>query len=200
MRGECAEEACQVGRELSYRYVQPAELPLAHLDAICTIVEMGGAVDTGWVRHNLERAYLIGYATNRGTVVGCSSLKHPRPEYVARLREKCGLEVQGFLERGYMAVRPEWRGRGIGTRLLQGLTARAQGRPIYSIIREDDLATQRIALRSGTEKVASFYSEKAGKAVGLWMPVGTRERTPRIREPLKATELAPGPGLPGVDR
>ena len=86
------------------------------------------------------------------------------------MREKIGLDINGYLERGYTSVRPEYRGLGVGTHLLEGLTSRAADYPIYSVIREDDRATQTIAIRNRTRKVATYFSRKAGKPVGIWMP------------------------------
>ena len=67
-------------------------------------------------------------------------------------------------------MRPEYRGLGIGTRLLEGLSQRAGDRKIFSVIAEDNAATKIIALRNRTRKVATYFSEKAGKPVGIWMP------------------------------
>ena len=89
------------------------------------MVEAGGSVGIQWVRYNLERAFLIAYATEQGVVVANSSLKYPRQEYVEKLKTNSGIDVSNYLERGYTSVRPEYRGLGIGTRLLDGLTRRA---------------------------------------------------------------------------
>jgi hypothetical protein len=59
---------------------------------------------------------------------------------------------------------------GIGTRLLEGLTKRAKGKKLYSIITEDNLATQKIAIRNKTRKLTTFFSQKTGKQVGVWVP------------------------------
>ena len=123
-----------------------------------------------WVRYNLQRAFLIGYAIENGVIVGNSSLKHPRPQYVKAVNKQSGLDLSKYLERGYTSVRPEYRGMGIGTRLLEGLTARAGKRKIFSIISEDNAATQKIALRNNTRRVVTFFSERLGKDVGVWIP------------------------------
>ena len=41
---------------------------------------------------------------------------------------------------------------------------------IFSVIAEDNAATKIIAVRNRTRKVATYFSEKAGKPVGIWMP------------------------------
>jgi GNAT superfamily N-acetyltransferase len=159
-----------VGEDLAYHFVKPADLPPGYLDEICQMVESGGSVATKWVRHNLERAFLIGYVTELGVIVGNSSLKYPRPEYLEGLSNQAGLDLSTYLERGYTSVRPEYRGLGVGTRLLEGLTARVGDHKLFSLIAEDNLATQKIALRNQTRKVATFFSEKAGKMMGVWIP------------------------------
>ncbi len=159
-----------VGDHLEYHFVSPDRLPEGYLDEICAMVAAGGTVAATYVRSNLQRAYLIGYVTEQGVIVGNSSLKNPRPEYIASVKRQSGLDLSGHVERGYTSVRPEYRGLGIGTRLLEGLTARAGARRIFSVIGEDNTATQIIARRNRTRKVATYFSAKAGKPVGIWMP------------------------------
>lgn len=164
-----------ISQGISYDFKSPNQLSEGQLVEICSLVKAGGGVDPKLVRYNLERAFLIACAAKEGVLVGTSSLKHPRPEYVQRIRDKLGLDIQGFLERGYTSIRPKFRGLGIGTDLLGGLTSRAKGYGIYSLIREDDQETRKIALRNNTVKVVAFYSELTGKDLGLWMPASTVE-------------------------
>lgn len=159
-----------LGRRLDYQFVRPSELPPGYLDDICRMVEAGGSVGSQWVRYNLEKAFLIGYVIEEGVIVGNSSLKHPRSEYIQAVNEQSGLDLSRHLERGYTSVRPEYRGLGVGTKLLEGLTERAGDRKIFSVIAEDNLATKTIAIRNRTKQVASFYSERMGKQLGIWMP------------------------------
>ncbi len=159
-----------LGREISYHFVKPQELPPGYLDEICRMIEAGGSVGTRWVRYNLERAFLIGYVLEHDLIVGNSSLKHPRPEYVEAVNRQSGLDLSQYLERGYTSVRPEYRGMGIGTKLLEGLTERIGNKKLFSIIGSDNVATQKIALRNKTRRVAAFYSESLNKEVGVWIP------------------------------
>ncbi|MDY6792603.1 MAG: hypothetical protein SWH54_15180 [Thermodesulfobacteriota bacterium] len=161
-----------LGEKMVYHFVKPGELPPGYLDEICRLVEAGGSVGTKWVRYNLERAFLIGYVLEHDVIVGNSSLKHPRLEYVEAVNRKSGLDLSQYLERGYTSVRPEYRGMGIGTKLLEGLTERIGNRKLFSIIGEDNVATQKIALRNKTKRVATFYSQTLNKEVGVWIPEG----------------------------
>lgn len=159
-----------LGRSLVYTYQKPWELPDGYLDEICRMVEAGGSVAVRWVRYNLERAFLIAYVMEHGVIVGNSSLKHPRQEYIEAVSAQSGIDLRHYLERGYTSVRPEYRGFGIGAALLEGLTQRAGTFKIFSVIGEDNIATQKMAVRNRTRKVATFYSERAEKQVGVWIP------------------------------
>ncbi len=158
------------GHNIKFYFVKPDELPAGYLDEICRMVEAGGSVAIKWVRYNLERAFLIGYVLAKGAIVGTSCLKRPRPEYIEMVKKQSGLELSRYLERGYTSVMPAYQGLGIGTKLLEGLTSRAVDRKIFSIISEDNVATKKIAIRNRTRQVASYYSEKMNKQVGIWMP------------------------------
>ena len=160
----------EIGADMAWRFISPETLSGSDLDEICRMVAAGGSVNTHWVRHNLERAHLIAVVTERGRIVGNSSLKYPRAEYITAVKSRYGLDISNHLERGYTSVRPEYRGLGIGTRLLGGLTRRAAGRQIFSIIAEDNIATQKIAIRNRTRKIATVFSEAMGKQIGFWMP------------------------------
>jgi len=160
----------QLGSRLVYHYLPPDQLPSGYFDEICRMVEAGGTVGSQWLRHNLQRAYLIGYAEEDGLIAGNSSLKRPREEYVDAVSAQCGIDLRNYLERGYTSVRPEYRSLGIGAKLLEGLTERAEGHKIYSVIAEDNVATQKMAIRNRTRKVAAFFSERTRKQIGIWVP------------------------------
>lgn len=159
-----------LGSRMDFVYQSPRELPPGILDEICKMVEAGGSVDLTHVRYNLERAYLIGYAVENGVIIGNSSLKHPRSVFIERLKQMTGVDFTHFLERGYTSVRPEYRSLGVGAKLLEGLTKRANGHKIFSIISEQNVATQKIAIRNNTKKILTYFSEKLNKEMGVWMP------------------------------
>ena len=161
-----------MGYNITYHFANPRDLPHGYLDEICRMVEAGGSVGTRWVRYNLERAFLIGYALEEGVIIGNSSLKQPRDEYVEAVNKQTGLDLAHYLERGYTSVRPEYRGMGIGTRLLEGLTTRTNKKKLFSIIGADNIAAQKMALRNNTKQIAAFYSQHMGKEVGVWVPDG----------------------------
>lgn len=160
----------EVGQNVRYHYVRPEELPAGYLEEIVRMVSAGGSVNARFVKYNLERAYLIAYAEEEGVIIGDSSLKHPRDEYIDAVSRQSGIDLHAFLERGYTSVRPEYRGLGIGAQLLAGLTERAGGHKIFSVIAEGNIATQKMAMRNRTRRVATFFSQRANKQVSVWIP------------------------------
>ncbi|MFH1034879.1 MAG: GNAT family N-acetyltransferase [Pseudomonadota bacterium] len=173
MSGRVAAKTSTQARGLSegleLRCQPPQTLEPGLLDEIEALVLSGQAVGPGYVRHNLERAHLIAYALAQGRVVATVSLKHPRPEYVARLKQRTGLDLDGFLERGYTSVRPDFRGQGLGTLLVDYLTRQAAGRQIYVVIASDNLGAQAITRRNRTRLVAQFRSQATGQEYGIWI-------------------------------
>jgi GNAT superfamily N-acetyltransferase len=160
-----------LGKDIGYHFVSPADLPPGYLDQVHAMVIAGGSVDSTHVRSNLENAFLIGYALENETMVGCSCLKFPRYALIQRLKEASGLDFSGCVERGYTSVRPEYRSLGVGRRLLEGLTKRAGKYQVFAIIDEANLATQKIARWNNTRKITTYFSEKTNKQMGIWMPV-----------------------------
>jgi GNAT superfamily N-acetyltransferase len=159
-----------LGSQMTFTFQSPKDLPPGVLDEICKMVDAGGSVDITHVRFNLERAYLVGYAMENGVIIGNSSLKHPRTAFIKRLKTMTGVDFTNFVERGYTSVRPEYRSMGVGAKLLDGLTKRAKDHKIFSIISEENLATQKIAIRNNTKKILTYFSEKLNKEMGVWMP------------------------------
>ena len=92
---------------ITFYYKKPPDLPKGYLDEICKLVESGGSVKTKFVKYNLERAYLIAYAMENEVIIGNSSLKHPRKEFIERIKNITGFDFTNFVERGYTSVRPE---------------------------------------------------------------------------------------------
>jgi len=154
---------------LSLHFLPPDQIDPATLEAIEALVIAGEAVGPQWVGRHLRRAHLVSFALDGPTVVGSVTLKNPRPEYIARLRQRCGLDLRGHLERGYTAVAPAYRGRGLATRLVRGLVERAQGLPIYTVIALDNPRALGVTSHAGTRLAASFHSEIRHKPIGIWL-------------------------------
>lgn len=157
-------------KTLQYFFSPPGDLGPGVLDIICDLVAAGGSVSMTFVRHNLETAFLIGFVKDGDEIIACSSLKHPRPEFIAAVREQTGIDLENYLERGYVSVKPAYRKMGIGSSLLAGLTARVGDRKLFSVIGEENVGGQKISLNNRSKRVAVYQSQKTGKSLGIWIP------------------------------
>lgn len=90
---------------VAFFFKRPEEIPSETLEKIRLFIEEGSGVGSSWVRENLRNAFLIGYAEHGGEVVGKSNHKYPRKDYRLRIEAATGLDLSGYLERGYTAVR-----------------------------------------------------------------------------------------------
>ena len=163
-------EVRELGREVEYHFRPPQEIPARMLERIQAMIVAGGKVRPRWVGHNLRRAFLVAYALERGVLVGTETLKNPRPEYLAELKAKTGLDLRGYLERGYVSVHPLYRGLGVADRLVAGLVQRQGGRKVFLAIAHDSHAAQSLTTRHGSRPRAVYRSGILGKEVAIWIP------------------------------
>lgn len=156
------------GNELNYYFKKPDEISGETFEKICSLIESGGEVGVSWIRDNLRKAFLIGYATEQGRIVGTMTHKTPTEEYVTAIERKTQLNLHGYLERGYTTVRPEYRGFGIGDRLLKGLVERSPREKIYVTIRLDNLPAVRLTRKNNMTLAATYYNERTGHEIGVF--------------------------------
>ena len=157
--------------DICYFYTSPDEMPVPILNQICDLVASGDGVGTSWLRENLKKAFLIGYAVCDGRVVGTSTHKYPKEDYRKKIEAETGLDLSGFLERGYTAVDREFRGMGVGGKVIQGLIERSAGQKIYVTIRMNNPWPLRMTYRVRMVEAARFINERTGHELGVFTNV-----------------------------
>ena len=153
---------------IRYFFQKPDEVPSEILEKIYDLIESGGEVGVSWVRDNLKQAFLIGYALEQDRIVGAMVHKKPLEKYVRQIEEKAHLDLKGYLERGYTHVRPEFRGLGVGDRLLKGLVSGSQKKKIYVTIRMDNFPAIQLSLRNNMHLAATYLNERSGHEIGVF--------------------------------
>ncbi len=171
---------------VSYYFKPPREIDSPTLEAVRDLVEAGGAVGTSWTEENLRGAVLVAYAAREGRVVGCTILKRPKEDYRKKIEAATGLDLSGYLERGYTAVSEEFRGRGIADALIRGLIRRSSEYSVYVTIRMDNGPALRLTEKNGMQPAARFRNPRTGRLLGLFV----NRRPP----PLPASSGSPGRG------
>jgi len=149
-------------------FKRPQEIPAEILDQIRRLIEEGSGVGASWVRENLQNSFLIGYAEHEGKVVGTSTHKYPKEAYRNKIEAATGLDLAGYLERGYTAVRAEYRGSGIGGGLIRGLIERSAGQKVYVTIRMDNVPPLKMTYKEGMILAGTFINDRTGHELGVF--------------------------------
>jgi hypothetical protein len=121
------------------------------------------------VRENLQKAFLISYALDQaGRVVGSVTLKTPKKAYREKLEAASGLNLSGYLERGYTVVKPGFRFQDVADHLIKGLIERSTDRRVYVTISMDNTPALKLAHKNGMSLAAEFMNEHTGRDIGLF--------------------------------
>lgn len=162
----------QTPEPVTYHFRRPDDVPEAVLDGVRDLVARGGAVGTSWIEEMLHAAFLVGYAeTGDGRVVGCEVLKHPKEAYRKKIEAAAGIDLSGYLERGYAAVAEGFRGRGILGTIVRGLREHAAGRKAYVTTRMDNRPVVRLTEKNGMRLVGRYVNPRTGHEIGVFVDV-----------------------------
>ena len=153
---------------IEYFFEKPDEIPLKTLDKVGTLIEEGSGVGTSWVKENLRDAFLIGYAVHEGAVIGTSTHKYPKEAYRKKIEAAAGVDLAGYLERGYTAVKAGYRGNGVGGRLIRGLIEKSESKKVYVTIRMDNIPPLKMTYREGMVLAGRFINERTGHELGVF--------------------------------
>jgi GNAT superfamily N-acetyltransferase len=154
--------------KLKFFFKKPSLISSVILDQIHNLIIKGGAVGTAYITENLQNAYLIAYATDQGRVIGTVTLKRPKIQYRERIESATGLDLAGYLERGYHSVEPDYRGHNVADLLIKGLIKRSKGKKIYVTISMDNLPALKLAHKNRTLFAAKFINERTGREIGVF--------------------------------
>ncbi len=154
--------------DISYFFHRIGHIRSELLNEIIGLIETGGGVGTSLVQENLDHAFLIGYAMCDSEVVGTSTHKYPQTQYRRKIEAVTGLDLSGFLERGYTAVRPDFRGLGLGGALIRGLIERSRDQRIYVTIRLDNTPALKMTYKENMLLAATFVNARTGHELGVF--------------------------------
>ena len=163
-------------KNVTYYFKKPDKIPSQVLDQIHLLIKKGGEVGSAYIRENLEKAFLISYALDQeGRVIGTVTLKHPKDVYREKIELATGLDLSGYLERGYTSVEPEFRNSDVAHRLIKGLIERSRGQKIYVTIRMDNRFALELTYKNNMVLAAKFINERTGHKIGVFT---NKESTP----------------------
>lgn len=156
---------------LSVHTVSQDSLSASQRVAFTAEVLSGGEVAPNGLSERISEAHRLAYATVGDQFVGVGAVKRPRESYKRKVADLSGYDVKGYTaELGWIYVRPEARGLGLGFRISEALCALHGGR-IFATTRSDNDKMQRILSGVGFERKGTEYeaSEHIGKKIQLWV-------------------------------
>jgi len=157
-------------RGISFHFEHPEEISKERLGRIERLILDHGAVGHAFVKENLRRAFLIGYAMDgKQNVIGTVILKHQKEEYRKQIEADTGLDLSGYLERGYTSVSPKWRGAGIAGKLISGLVERSRDQRVYVTIGLDNAAALKLTSNNGMVLAGTFLNPRTGRTIGVFV-------------------------------
>jgi hypothetical protein len=156
-------------KNVAYFFEKPDQISSQVLDQIQFLIKKGGAVGSAYIKENLENAFLVSYALDQeGLVIGTVTLKHPKDAYRRKIEAATGLDLSGYLERGYTSVEPEFRNSDVADRLIKGLIERSRGQKIYVTIRMDNTFALELTYKNNMVLAAQFIHERTGHKIGVF--------------------------------
>ena len=156
-------------KTLTYHFKTPNEISSQILDQVQLLIEKESEVGSALVKENLENAFLISYALDQeGLVVGTVTLKHPKEAYRRKIEAITGLDLSGYLERGYTSVETAFRNSDVAHILIKGLIDRSRGQKIYVTIRMDNTFALELTYKNNMALAAQFINERTGHKIGVF--------------------------------
>lgn len=151
-------------------FKKPEELSPNLLDQIQHLIKESGGVGPAYIKENLQNAFLISYALDQSAVVvGTVVLKRPKEEYRKKIEAATGLDLSGYLERGYTSVKPEFRDQAIADALIKGLIERSKDQKVYVTIRMDNVPALKLTYKNGMVLAAKFLYDRTGNEIGVFI-------------------------------
>ncbi len=173
---------------IEYFFKKPDQIPPDVLERIRTLIERGQGVGLSYIKENLQKAFMIAYATDRkGTVIGTVTLKFPKEEYRKKIEKATGLDLSGYLERGYTSVEPGAGPLEIADTLIKGLTERSRGQKTYVTIRMDNIPALRLTKKNHMTLAAKFFNQN-NHEIGVFVNGQDFKAPARFEKSVRAAE------------
>jgi len=131
---------------------QPSGCTVQEIRGFATLVEAGGEVELSGLQERIDRAFLLGFATDDNEIVAVAAVKQPAQSHVRHVftSSKTSLFADDYqFEYGWAFTTPARRGQHLAYRLLEGLLASTENRRIWASTRETNKIIQNVLRRSG---------------------------------------------------
>lgn len=154
---------------IAYFFERPTDISTEIMGQIQDLIERCGGVGTAYIEENLRNAFFIGYAMHGDHVIGTVPHKYPKEEYRRKIEAATGLDLTGYIERGYTSVEPLFRDQDIADILIKGLIERSKSRNIYVTIRLDNIPPLKLTYKNNMFFAGKFIHHKTGNEIGVFV-------------------------------
>lgn len=152
--------------------VSPNQLSPRQLNAIGNFIAQGGEVSADNALAGVQRAHLLGYATNeQGNLIAVSALKTPLDSYKTKVFTAAGypnLASQYKHEKGYSYTDPNYRRQGLNKAISQKLLS--AGGKIFATVRSNNEANKNNLVAQGFSQLGEPWASARGDyTLELWV-------------------------------
>lgn len=142
---------------------EPSKCSQEELENFYQKVLKSEQVQKAGLRSRIKRAKILAFHYEENTLVSIAALKQPDEDYKKRVFRNAGVSEEADkynLELGWVFTEKEYRGKGIGSGLVQRIIDEFGSQNIFSTTetrREDELPMTRILEKNGFEKLGKPY-------------------------------------------
>lgn len=160
------------------KFKEPSECSESELENFYQMALKGEQVVKAGLRGRIENAKLLAFHYERDTLVGVAALKKPSEDYKQRVFRKAGVpeEVSKYnCELGWAFTEKKYRGKGIGSGLVQKIIDKFGFQNIYATTKTDNKSAKRILGKSGFRAIGQPYQGTINRRSKLQLFIRPKE-------------------------